>query len=70
MVNSVGSPPSVPAADHLITAFPEESLAKGAQSGAVCFLSEPFDGAALIESIDIALRKRDCGEQLRGPTKR
>jgi FixJ family two-component response regulator len=41
-----------------ITAFPEESIrSRALKAGAVCFLSKPFDGAILIECIDVALKK-------------
>ena len=44
-----------------ITAFPEESTrTKVLKSGAVCFLSKPFDEQALLQCLDKAL-KRDPG---------
>jgi FixJ family two-component response regulator len=44
-----------------ITAFPEDSTrAKVLKSGAVCFLSKPFDEQALLQCLDKAL-KRDEG---------
>lgn len=47
-----------------ITAFPEESIrARALKAGAVAFLSKPFDGPILIESIDCALKQR--GGELR-----
>jgi FixJ family two-component response regulator len=51
-----------PAPVIFITAFPEESIrAKAIKSGAVCFLSKPFDESALIQCIDTALKKHDGG---------
>jgi len=45
-----------------ITAFPEESVrARALKAGAVAFLSKPFNGPILIESIDRALRQRGGG---------
>lgn len=39
-----------------MTAFPEASLRKRAhQGGATCFLTKPFDGAAIIRCIELAL---------------
>jgi FixJ family two-component response regulator len=41
-----------------ITAYPEESVRKRAQSaGAVCFLSKPFDGQVMIDCIEKILKK-------------
>jgi FixJ family two-component response regulator len=43
-----------------ITAFPEESIRlRALKAGAICFLSKPFDGAILIECIDVALKRQD-----------
>jgi FixJ family two-component response regulator len=40
-----------------ITAYPEESIRKRAQSaGAICFLSKPFDGQVIIDCIEDILR--------------
>jgi FixJ family two-component response regulator len=45
-----------------ITAFPEESIrSRVLKSGAVGFLSKPFDGAILIEYIDAALKRHADG---------
>jgi FixJ family two-component response regulator len=45
-----------------ITAFPEESIrARALRAGAVAFLSKPFNGPILIESIDCALKQRGSG---------
>jgi FixJ family two-component response regulator len=44
-----------------ITAFPEASIRlKALKAGAVALLSKPFDESALIESIDIALARREA----------
>ena len=44
-----------------ITAFPEASIRqKALKAGAVALLGKPFDESALIESIDIALGKREA----------
>jgi len=43
-----------------ITAFPDESIrAQALEGGAIGFLNKPFAAAALIEHIDVALRRRD-----------
>jgi FixJ family two-component response regulator len=40
-----------------ITAFPDERVrARALKAGAVAFLSKPFEGAALIQCIDRALK--------------
>lgn len=45
-----------------ITAFPEENIrTRALKAGAVAFLSKPFDGPILIESIDCALKQRGGG---------
>jgi FixJ family two-component response regulator len=44
-----------------ITAFPEASIRlKALEAGAVALLGKPFDESSLIESIDIALGKREA----------
>ena len=44
-----------------ISAFPEASIRqKALNAGAVALLGKPFDESALIESIDIALGKREA----------
>jgi FixJ family two-component response regulator len=46
-----------------ITAFPEENIrARALESGAVGFLSKPFEGQKLMECVDSALRM--CGRRL------
>ncbi|UVK41497.1 response regulator [Mesorhizobium sp. AR10] len=43
-----------------ISAFPEESSRKRAlEAGAVCFLTKPFDGKALIDCLSGALRESE-----------
>jgi FixJ family two-component response regulator len=50
-----------------ITAFPEESArTKALNSGAVCFLTKPFDGATLVRHLDAVLQK-DRGESGKNP---
>jgi FixJ family two-component response regulator len=46
-----------------ITAFPEERVrARALEGGAVCFLSKPFDGKALVDCLTMALASaRDRG---------
>ena len=45
-----------------ISAFPDQSIkAQALEGGALCFLSKPFQPAALIEYINIALSRRDIG---------
>jgi FixJ family two-component response regulator len=45
-----------------ITAFPEESIrARALKAGAICFLSKPFPGSVLINSIEIALNRAPGG---------
>ena len=40
-----------------ITAFPDQSIrTKAIRAGAICFLTKPFEGPALMECIDIALQ--------------
>jgi FixJ family two-component response regulator len=42
----------------LVTAFPrKEARERALQSGAISFLSKPFEEAALLNSLDIALKK-------------
>ena len=42
-----------------ITAFPDENVkARVLKAGAICYLSKPFDESALIECLDIALKKQ------------
>jgi FixJ family two-component response regulator len=43
-----------------ITAFPEEnSEARALEAGAICFLTKPFDGQALIDCLSEALMRPD-----------
>jgi FixJ family two-component response regulator len=42
-----------------ISAFPDKSIqAQALEGGALCFLSKPFQPAALIECINVALSRR------------
>ena len=43
-----------------ITAYPEDSIrSRAMKAGAICFLSEPFDGLRMIECIRTALKRHD-----------
>jgi FixJ family two-component response regulator len=45
-----------------ITAYPEVSVrARALNSGAVCFLSKPYDGPTMARCIDAALSRRNAG---------
>ena len=47
-----------------ITAFPEEPIrVRAMQAGAIGFLSKPFDVAALIKFLDLALQSNDSAAQ-------
>ena len=42
-----------------ITAFPDHNVrTRAMKAGAACFLEKPFTGAALIENIEIVLKKK------------
>jgi FixJ family two-component response regulator len=43
-----------------VTAFPDEAVeARAMKAGAVCFLIKPFGGRALINALDVALKRQD-----------
>jgi FixJ family two-component response regulator len=45
-----------------ITAFPEESVrARALKAGAICFLTKPFAGPALIKCLEVALTQHHGG---------
>jgi FixJ family two-component response regulator len=45
-----------------ITAFPEESVrARALKAGAICFLTKPFAGPALINCVETALNEHRGG---------
>jgi FixJ family two-component response regulator len=45
-----------------ITAFPDESVrARVQKSGAICFLTKPFDRQSLIKCLDTALQRHAGG---------
>ena len=45
-----------------ITAFPDETIrARALRAGAICFLTKPFDGGALVGCLDIALQRHGGG---------
>src|SRR3982075_4491465 len=44
------------------TAFPDERIrAQALGSGAICYLTKPFDGDSLIHGLQAALKKQDGG---------
>jgi FixJ family two-component response regulator len=46
------------------TAFPDEKVrARALAAGAICYLTKPFDGESLVQSLQAALKTQDGGAE-------